>query len=168
MKRCPFCAERIQSAAVRCKHCASDLPADPAPVPAGPAQEGRGTRRVLAGLVAIAALVLAGPVIARPLLRHLRSCEPSNWLEWHAAMQKQCLQPAYVCDNMTTGKLMQDPDVARSFHSDAGETSYLSELVGRMRSHYGCAPEQRERFHSGPAPLRAPGFPIDQDRPRSL
>jgi hypothetical protein len=32
-KLCPFCAEEVKAAAIRCKHCQADLPADLSPVP---------------------------------------------------------------------------------------------------------------------------------------
>lgn len=31
LKRCPFCAELVQRIAIKCKHCASDLPSLPSP-----------------------------------------------------------------------------------------------------------------------------------------
>jgi hypothetical protein len=175
LKTCPFCAEEILDAAIRCKHCRSDLVPAAAPLPERPP---RALRILLAGVTALALLAVGAPVLARPILSRLHAsggCEPSSWTEWHAAMQQQCLNPSYVCQNMTTSRLLADPDVARTLHeAPTDHVGHLADLVGKMRQQYGCSPEAGAAFRPTPspwphaAPVAPPAFPPQEPQTQTL
>jgi hypothetical protein len=111
--------------------------------------------------IAVAALAGVAPVLGRPLLERLRGdrCEPASWGEWHAAIQRQCLEAAYVCKHMTTPGLLADPELERAFHgAPSDHVGHLAEMVDRMRRAYGCAPEAGAALHN-PGPIAPPAFP---------
>jgi hypothetical protein len=75
-KRCPFCAEEILAAAIKCKHCNSMLNAPPGPPRTGPmpprkTTRGYNTPRLLGaiGFCIAAALVVLG-MVTSPNPRH--------------------------------------------------------------------------------------------------
>ena len=133
-------------------------------VDGAPAPRSDASFRRRAARVGLLALVLgAGTVLATPVYRGWRSsgCEPRNWIDWHLAMRRQCLTQAYVCDNMTSAKMLDDPEIAAAYRAALAAGSRdpvpgLEELVDRMRLSYGCKPEPGARFEAPEMPKGHP------------
>jgi len=128
--------------------------------------------------VALSGLVLLG-FAAAAAWRGWRSsarCEPHSWADWHAAIQRACLTPEYVCRNMTTERLLADPEILADYHralrtGEREALAYLEALVAHLRAAYGCersgteaTPSLDPRAPAGPLPL--PGvLPIFEPPP---
>ncbi len=123
---------------------------------------GRLARLALAGSVLSLAAVAAPPA-ARALFA--TGCRPHNWVDWHVAMRRECLSPAYVCRNMTTAKMLDDPAVAAGYREalQAGHDAWpaLADVVGQMRQRYGCEPER----DAGDPATRAPASRLPPGHP---
>ncbi len=106
-------------------------------------------RALVAAGCTLLVLALAVPVLAGPVMEQLRTsrCEPSSWREWHVALRRQCLEPAYVCENMKKDALVHDPDLlsyGAGGHGLPAGPDAVAELVRRMRQSFGCGPEADE------------------------
>jgi hypothetical protein len=141
--RCAACAARADASTAFCPRCGAPM---------------RRSARRHAGFAAFAlAGLAAAAVIAWPAVAgwHARSgCEPEGWIDWHVAMQKSCLTPDYVCRNMTSSKLLEDPEIAAELRRalEAGDTAAmgaLDSLVDGMRAEYGCVGSSRGPARSG-------------------
>lgn len=151
MKTCSLCASPLDADARACPTCGIAAPG--ARRPSRLARFGRAGAVTLAGLAVLGALAL--PVLSR--LRSSPGCEPHSWADWHLAMARACVTPAYVCENMTAAKMLEDPALAaelrHALRGGGGAFAHLDALVAHVREAYGCASADSSR----PAPpLDAP------------
>ncbi len=162
MMTCSLCSAPMDDASSACPRCGIASSAFPV------AARGRAARTLRAGAVAATGLVVLA-VLGLPMVRASRgatSCEPRSWMDWHVAMEQACLTPAYVCENMTSAKLLEAPDVARELRDalragQAGARAHLDALVGHMRDVYGCegSGDPHGVWRAGPEPRLPPGHP---------
>lgn len=168
MKTCSLCAAPMEDVARACPRCGIASGSRPLP---GRVARVRPTLAVAAsGLAVLVALAL-------PLVRAAHgdsSCEPHSWTDWHAAVQRSCVTPDYVCENMTSTKLLQDPEIAGELRDalragQGGAMQDLDALVGHMREVYGCEGAGDPHGASGarPEPVLPPGHPPIPSSPRS-
>ncbi len=161
MKICSLCSAPMEDASRACPRCG---------IACATAAPARGVAARVLRTAAVAATGLAVlAVLALPLVRSTRgspSCEPHSWMDWHVAMEQACLTPAYVCENMTSAKLLQDPSVAGELRDamgagQAGALEHLDALVGHMRDVYGCegTSDPHGVRRAGPDPRLPPGHP---------
>ena len=87
MKRCPFCAEEIQDAAVKCKHCGEFLTAS-APAPAA----GKPIPWYFRNSFIITAVLVVGP-LALPLIWW----RPRTHLGWKVGLTVAILVLSWFC-----------------------------------------------------------------------
>lgn len=170
MKTCSLCSALMEDASGACPRCG--IASGMSPV----AARGRAARALRTVAVAATGLAVLG-VLALPLVRATRgasSCEPHSWMDWHVAMEQACLTPAYVCENMTSAKLLEAPDVASELRDafragQAGARAHLDALVGHMRDVYGCegSGDPHGVWRAGPDPRLPPGHPPIPSTPGS-
>jgi hypothetical protein len=152
MSTCATCAAVFDEAAAFCPRCGE-------PIRRVRHRHARLAVFAVAGLAAAAAI--AWPAFGQ--WRARAACEPEGWIDWHLAMQRACLTPEYVCRNMTSAKLLEDPVVAGELRraleaGDATALGALDALVEGMRSEYGCAGAAHGRADRVP-PRLPPGHP---------
>jgi hypothetical protein len=123
--------------------------------------------RITYAALALVILGAAALPIAHGLLQRSGGCQPQSWVDWHIAMKQACLTPAYVCENMTTSKMLADPEIResyrRAFEAGAPEVlAGLDALVSEMRTQFGCADAKGEPSapgHPHAEPSLPPGHP---------
>ena len=179
MRDCPTCGVAFGEGSAICPSCG-------APAVETPARPGTAARLTFA-LLALGTLGVAFVSMARdadaarpaavvpaasPVAADgAQACEPHNWVDWHIAMRRSCLTPAYVCHNMTSAKLMEDPAVREQFRGalEAGRPEPIAELdalVAHMRSRYGCEGASADAPGEPSSPALPPGHPPLPDRRR--
>lgn len=156
MKTCTLCASTLDAGASACPNCGIATPRA-----RRPPRPSRLARTARAGVVAFAGLAVLG-ALALPVIGRVRGgqCEPHSWADWHVAMARACLTPDYVCENMTSAKMLEDPQLAAELRhalraGRGGALAHLDALVAHVREAYGCASSDASR----PAPALDPPDP---------